>query len=83
MRLVVFDFVSRGRLPDNLYLSEYATREDVNSAYIAALDAAVPNDWGILKDLVFRRTGITHPIKTPEQRSQLLDTWLEIVIRDS
>jgi hypothetical protein len=81
IRDATMDFIAyRGWMPDNLAFSDDLTRRNVEVAYAAAFDSGLTNDWAALQEVVTQSSGVVYSIQTKEERSKLLNAWLDDVI---
>ena len=81
IRDATMDFIAyRGWMPDNLTFGDELTRRNVETAYEAAFDSGLTNDWSAVQEPVAQRVVVVYPIQTKEERSKLLGAWLDLVI---
>ena len=66
-------------MPHRLYLSPYVSYDDVKEGFTKAFGLGFEGDWVLLQAEVERFAG-RHPIDTADDRSALLDVWLDDII---
>ena len=69
-----------GGVPDKVSYSDLVSRDDLRDAFAAVFDLGDEFDWAYVQTKVAPREG-DFPIATEDDRSRLLDAWLDMIVQ--